>query len=207
MPDTSASGATANHDDSVVTPGGQPGWQRCRLAPATGRRHTTRAWERGLLDSGKETVATMLRSVQCAFAGFVLSTLGLVACVQHDPEPAFRASVLIDDRGISIPLPPPSLVDEPEQDVDVDGEVIGVAAVDGLIVRIVDHAGGAELDVPLADGSNAFHAEGLTIDLSDNCIELWLVDAEGREGARAQYQALIDESGESIEVSEGCDQD
>lgn len=152
-----------------------------------------------------ETVPTMLRSVHRALAGFVLSSLGLCACVAHHPEPAFRASVLIDDRGISIPLPPPSLVDEPEQEVDVEGEVINLAeGLDGLTVRIADQTGGAELDVPL-DGANAFHAEGLAIDLSDNCIELWLVDADGREGERAQYQALIDASGAAIEVSEGCD--
>ena len=193
----------ANPDDSVVTPDGQPGWQRRGRALATGRRHTARLREHCLLDSVEETVPTMLRSMQCAFA--VLSTLGLVACVQHDPEPAFRAAVLIDDRGISIPLPPPSLVDEPEQDVDVEGEVIGLAESRGLVVRIVDHAGGAELDVPLAEGSNAFRGEGLAIDLSDNCLELWLVDGEGREGDRAQYQALIDASGQSIEVVEGCD--
>jgi hypothetical protein len=146
----------------------------------------------------------MLRPVHRAFGGFVLSTL-LVGCVVHDPEPAFRASVFLGDRGISIPLPPPSLVDDPEQEVDVEGEVIGLdEAVDGLVVRIVDQSGGAELEVPLTEGST-FRAEGLPIDLSDNCIELWLVDADGREGERAQYQALIDESGQSIEVSEGCD--
>ena len=154
----------------------------------------------------KETVPTMLRPVHRAFAGLLLSTLGLTGCVAHDPEPAFRAAVLVGDRGISIPLPPPSLVDEPEQDVDVEGEVIGLGdEIDGLVVRIVDHAGGAELDVQLVEGSNAFRGEGLSIDLSDNCIELWLVDAEGREGERAQYQAVIDASGQSIEVSEGCD--
>lgn len=145
----------------------------------------------------------MLRPVHRAFGGFVLSTL-LVGCVAHDPEPAFRAAVYIGDRGISIPLPPPSLVDDPEQEVDVEGEVIGLdEQVDGLVVRIVDQSGGAELEVSLAEGST-FHAEGLPIDLSDNCIELWLVDADGREGERTQYQALIDESRQSIEVSEGC---
>lgn len=150
---------------------------------------------------------TMLRPVHRAFAGLVLSTLGLLAaCVVHDPAPAFRASVLIDDRGISIPLPPPSLVDEPEQEVDVEGEVIGGAgSLDGFTVRILDQAGGAELEVELTEGSNAFHGQGLTIDLSDNCIELWLVDAEGRQGERTQYQAVIDASGNAIEVSEGCD--
>ena len=148
----------------------------------------------------------MLRSVHRAFAGFVLATLCLGGCVSHSPEPAFRAAVLIDDRGISIPLPPPSLVDEPEQDVDVDGEVIGLPDdPTGLMVRIVDSAGGAELEVPLADGAATFHGEGLAIDLSDNCIELWLVDADGHEGERAQYRAIIDASGQSIEVAEGCD--
>lgn len=148
----------------------------------------------------------MLRPVHRAFAGFVLATLGLGACVVHDPEPAFRAAVLIDDRGISIPLPPPSLVDEPEQEVDVEGEVIGLPDdPTGLLVRIVDSAGGAELDVPLAEGGTTFHGQGLAIDLSNNCIELWLVDADGREGERARYRAVIDASGESIEVAEGCD--
>jgi hypothetical protein len=145
-------------------------------------------------------------SVHRALAGFVLSTLGLGGCAQHDAEPAFRAGVLIDDRGISIPLPPPSLVDEPEQDVDVEGQVIGaVEDLDGLVVHILDQTGGAELDVPLADGVTSFHGEGLAIDLSNNCIELWLVDAEGREGEHVHYRALIDASGQSIEVVEGCD--
>jgi hypothetical protein len=195
----------ANPDDTVVSPNSQQGWLSCPPALATGRGHTARGREHCLLDYVEETVPIMPRSMQCAFAGFVLSTLGLGACVQHDPEPAFRASVLIDDRGISIPLPPPSLVDEPEQDVDVEGEVIGRVLGPGLLVRVVDHAGGAELDMPLIEGSNAFHGEGLAIDLSDNCLELWLVDEEGREGARAQYQAIIDASDESIEVVEGCD--
>lgn len=154
-----------------------------------------------------ETVPIMPSPLHRALAGFVLLTLPLGACVSHDPEPAFRASVLIDDRGISIPLPPPSLVDEPEQEVDVEGEVIGLheEAAAGLTVRIVDSMGGSELDVPLEDGSSAFRGEGLAIDLRDNCIELWLVGADGREGERAQYQAVIDESGTAVAVIEGCD--
>jgi hypothetical protein len=198
---------SANPDGSHDTTVGQLCWRCRRAARATVRARTAYAWERDLLDWEEETVPTMLRSVHRAFAGVVLPTLGLLlACVSHDPEPAFRASVLIGDRGISIPLPPPSLVDAPEQEVDVEGEVLGVHEhVDGLVVRIVDHAGGAELDVPLVDGSTAFHAEGLAIDLSDNCLELWLVDADGREGERAQYRALIDATGQAIEVSEGCD--
>lgn len=156
--------------------------------------------------SSVETVPTMPRPLHRAFVGFVLLTLGLGGCVSHSPEPAFRASVLIDDRGISIPLPPPSLVDEPEQEVDVQGEVVGLdEAVSGLTVHIADDVGGAELEVPLAEGASMFHGQGLAIDLTDNCLELWLVDAGGREGEHTRYRASIDEAGTTIMVEEGCD--
>ncbi len=148
----------------------------------------------------------MLRPVHRAFSGFLLATLGMAACVDHQPEPAFRASVLIDDRGISIPLPPPSLVDEPEQEVDVAGEVIGLANGGAdLRVHVADRMGGAEIDAGLVEGSHTFHAQGLAIDLSNNCLELWLVDADGREGERTDYRAVIDASGQAIEVFDGCD--
>lgn len=147
----------------------------------------------------------MLRSVHRAVAGLVLSTLGLGACATHEPQPAFRASVLIDDRGISIPLPPPSLVDDPEQEVDVEGEVVGAtSSLDGFVVRIVDHVGGADLDVPLEEGSHGFHGSGLLIDLTDNCLEVWLEDAGGHEGERTEVHAIIDASGQAVEVVDGC---
>lgn len=165
----------------------------------------TYASERGLLDSFPETVPTMSFAPYRAIAGFLLATLCMPACVVHEAEPAFRASVLIDDRGISIPLPPPSLIDEPEQEVEVQGEVVGLdEGATGLVVRIVDSTGGAELDVPLEDGSSTFHGAGLTIDLSDNCLELWLVDTDGREGEHSEYEAVIDESDGSVTVVEGC---
>lgn len=147
----------------------------------------------------------MQRSVNRAFTSLVLAALGLGACVDHQPEPAFRASVLIDDRGISIPLPPPSLVAEPEQDVDVAGEVIGSADTTGLRVRIADSASGSELEVSLVEGTNMFRGEGLAIDLLDNCIEVSLVDADGREGERTEYRAVIDASGQAVEAVDGCD--
>jgi hypothetical protein len=196
----------ANCDGILPPKPSQPRWRKSLQPLATTRAHESQRLGTRLARIDEETVPTMLRPVHRASAGFVLTTLCLGACVVHDPEPAFRAAVLIDDRGISIPLPPPSLTDEPEQEVDVDGEVIGLPeGPTSLVVHIVDGVGGAELDVPLAEGAATFHGEGLAIDLSNNCIELWLEDADGHEGEHAQYHAVIDASGQSIEVAEGCD--
>lgn len=145
-----------------------------------------------------------------AIALGVLSFIGIgaSACAAHEVEPAFRASILIDDRGISIPLPPPSLIDEPEQDVEVEGQVVGLDNdVGDLVVRIVDNVGGAELQAPL-DGDRSFRLQGLGIDLTDNCIEAWLESSSGEEGAHRHFEAVISETGgeQSLEVVEvsGC---
>ncbi len=149
----------------------------------------------------------MLRTTRRAVSAVLLVTLGgAVACATHEAKPAFRAGVFIGDRGISIPLPPPSLFDSPQQKVDVEGDVIGADATNGLIVVITDNAGAAETEVPLESGMTAFHAEGLAIDLTDNCLELWVETAEGQQGDHHLYRAVIAASGESVEVEEGCDQ-
>ena len=116
------------------------------------------------------TLETLMRALlHRAIALGVL--LGVGACATHEVEPAFRASVLIDDRGISVPLPPPSLVDEPQQDVEVQGEVVGLEGdASGLVVRILDNVSGSELEATL-DADDMFRVEGLGIDLTDNCIE------------------------------------
>lgn len=128
--------------------------------------------------------------------------LGIGACATHEARPAFRASVLIDERGISIPLPPPSLIDEPEQEVEVEGEVVGLdESFEGLRVWIVDEVGGAELEAPL-DQDHGFRGEGLGIDLSNNCLEAWIEDAEGAQGEHRRFQAVISASGQDVEVFE-----
>lgn len=152
----------------------------------------------------RQTVPTMRALMHRAIAlGLVL---GIGACAAHEAKPAFRASVFIDDRGISIPLPPPSLIDEPEQEVEIEGEVVGLDdSADELRVRIVDNVGGAELEAPLDEG-NMFHAAGLGIDLTDNCIEAWIEDTAGAEGEHRHFEATIAASGQDVEVLEvdGC---
>jgi hypothetical protein len=133
-----------------------------------------------------------------------------VGCVAHPARPAFRASVWIGDRGISIPLPPPSILKAPKQKVDVEGELVGDEPVVGdVLAHVVDLRGDATAAVSVAAGETAFLAEGLEIDLTDYCLEVWLEGEDGTEGEHALFSALVvvlEDGTEAVEVSQGCDE-
>jgi hypothetical protein len=128
---------------------------------------------------------------------------GVTACAFHEPVPAFRSTVWIGDRGISVPLPPPSFFEAPKQKVELAGEVTQSNKLKaGTEVHVVDNRGDAEATVVLDAGQSAFEA-GLSLDLSDSCLEVWLVAPGGTMGDVALYSTNI-VSDTEIEVVEGC---
>ncbi len=131
-----------------------------------------------------------------------LFVFGVLAAACNDPAPvsAHRSSVLIGDRGISIPLPPPSVLQAPQQEVEVHGALEGTFD-EGAEVRIVDTAGGDEASV--APEGTSFIAT-LEVDLTDACLETWVVDADGVESERRLYSTQV-EADDSIRVVPGCD--
>ncbi|MGH1343282.1 MAG: hypothetical protein ACRBN8_17110 [Nannocystales bacterium] len=138
----------------------------------------------------------MSRSIASLFVVCVLAA----ACNDPAPVSAHRSAVLIGDRGISIPLPPPSVLQAPQQEVEVHGALEG-AFEEGAEVRLVDISGGDEASVS-PDGV-AFTAV-LNLDLTDACVETWVVDADGVESERRSYSTRI-EADDSILVEPGCD--
>ena len=139
------------------------------------------------------------------------STLGLFAlaatlasaCATHEAGPAFRRAVFFGDRGISLPLPPPSLVDAPEQDVDLDGTVEG----DGVLpadarVHVEDLEGDASAVVTI-DAYDRFSVRGLRIDVTHHCLEVWIAGEQG-EGEHVFVQARI-EGANGLRTHVGCD--
>lgn len=145
----------------------------------------------------------MLRPVLFVSSALVCITLG--ACAVHEAEPVFRARAFIGDRGISIPLPPPSLISEPKQQVDVQGEVLERGdGNEDLSVHLLDGVGGAQAEVPLT-AEATFHAHALSLDLSDHCLELWVEDSAGAQGERLLFQAVIADDEQTVTVVEGCD--
>ena len=139
----------------------------------------------------------MRPSIVSLFASMVAVLAG---CNDPAPVQAHRSAVLIGDRGISIPLPPPSVLEAPQQEVEVHGQLDGAVA-EGAEVRIVDIEGGAEASVPAEDG--AFTAS-LELDLSAACLEAWVVDADGAAGERRTYSTRI-EPDDTVLVVAGCD--
>ena len=138
-----------------------------------------------------------LSRIALVLAGAVV----LAACARHEVRPAFRQGVFIDDRGISVPLPPPSLFEAPKQSVDIDVEVEGDELPVGTELTVVDNDGDAEQTVIL-DGELAVKLEGLEIDLTANCLELWLTDGD-RESDHALFHAEIADD-QTIETKPGC---
>lgn len=134
-----------------------------------------------------------------------IALMGLLgACAVHQPRTVFRAGVFIDERGISVPLPPPSLTDAPKQDVEVEGQVTGDEAIpEGTVVHVVDNVGGSESKAVLEPGASRFVAD-LFVDLQDNCLEVWLETPDGRASAEpALFHTAITDDDE-IAVAPGC---
>jgi hypothetical protein len=127
------------------------------------------------------------------------------ACAFPDPVPAFRRSVFIDDRGISVPLPPPSFFDFPLQTVDVDGTTDGhdqIAAGTKLFVEDTD--GDAYKQIDLGADATTFEVDGIAIDLTMNCLEVWMQAPDGRLSGRARFHVeIVDRT--TIETVEGCE--
>ena len=143
-----------------------------------------------------KTKEEMTRSIASLFV------LGALAAGCNDPAPvsAHRSAVVIGDRGISIPLPPPSVLKAPQQEVEVEGALEGTLD-EGAEVRLVDRAGGDEASV--APEGMSFTAT-LEVNLTDACIEAWVVDADGVESERRSYSTRV-EADDSIRVVVGCD--
>jgi len=119
----------------------------------------------------------------------------------------FQRSLTIDGRGISVPLPPPSLYDAPKQSVDVVVMLDGEGDLSpGSELHIVDNEGELSHMVELDDASSGQSQtiEGLAVDLTLNCLELWLVDGD-YESEHALYRAQIADDGQSIETVAGCE--
>jgi hypothetical protein len=129
----------------------------------------------------------------------------LAACTVHEPRPAFRRGVFIDDRGISVPLPPPSLADAPKQDVDVEGQLPGEDPLEpGTILHIEDLDGTSATQTEVDVAHEGFIVEAFYIDLTANCLELWLETPDGRESERVQVHAVI-VGEQEIRTEAGCE--
>jgi hypothetical protein len=140
------------------------------------------------------------------------------ACAVHEARPTVLYRIGIGDRGITLPLPPPSLTGAPVQPLQVSGE-LAIASADrnedadapaptpsavvvyerssDRLVRAQPQAG--------PSGSWSFVGELPAVDLRDHCFELWIEDAAGDVISDLAYaQAVIEPDDRSIRTVSAC---
>ncbi len=139
----------------------------------------------------------------------IVSLSFTLACAVHQAYGFRAAEITIGDRGISIPVPPPSLTDEPIQDSTVEGvadfELGDDSSAGGLVsLRLRDTVSGAEAATPLTSGAMDFQLDGVRIDHSDNCLELWLEAPDGAKSDVVRYHTVIQADDQTVQVEPGC---
>lgn len=138
-------------------------------------------------------------------SGVVVASLALVlsGCVNHNPVPVFRSRIAIGDRGIFVPLPPPSFTENPVQNAILDGRVDASTVVAGTRVVVQDLQGSADAELVLDEGQFSFEVP-FEVDLRDNCVDVWLETDEGLEGSHRFLRVQIVSETE-LETVLGCD--
>ncbi|GEM_PF-2293971 len=204
------------HWNRAADPPSQLGWHIGVVLATRVVADTTQPFETPVFCSGT-ALATLgaamascrftLRSSMrtCAFG--LLVAVGSLGCQYHEPIPAFRSSVFLAERGISVPLPPPSLTDAPVQEVDVEGKISPARMFRaGTVVFLHDVRGTAKHIVELTN-DDSFSFQHVRIDLSDNCLEMWVHEAwpDGSTSEYARYEAIIASDDQSVRVEAGCE--
>ncbi len=101
-----------------------------------------------------------------------------------------------DFRGITIPIPPPSLMASPEIEIDVDGTVPSNAG-SGTEVYLFESTSARGYFTVADPETGAFVIEEVDVNLEDNCIRLWYVDGgDGEQSDSSYYKAYIETDAE-----------
>lgn len=144
----------------------------------------------------------------------VLLTLAFGTACQpyHLPGGGYDDGPQIGERGISVPVPPPSLTAAPKQTVEVEGELRETMPPANTIVRldVYDLAGdlqGGHNVLVDADGTFRFADENaVDLDLTDNCLEVWSEGSDG-ESMHSFFVASIADDDQSVVTEQffsGC---
>lgn len=154
-------------------------------------------------------------STLTAAARVAVLSLGLASgmvfgtgCNDH-PIGGYDDGPQITERGISVPVPPPSLTAAPVQRVEIEGELGYSNPEAGTRVFVLDEGGAGSFTFPGADGS--FRFEGMNaveIDLTMNCLEVWSEEpGDGQMSIHSFFRVSIDEDDQSLVTEQffsGC---
>ena len=143
--------------------------------------------------------------IQSLLLSGLLSALALAGCAPFGAPFVYSAPTF---RGISVPIPPPSLAAEPVQDVDIEGSTNLMDPVPQTLVYLYEHRSDQGHFV-FADDAGDFKFTEVALDLTNNCIQVWF-EEPGEDGKTSEdgfYQANIAEDDQSVDFEElqlGC---
>jgi hypothetical protein len=99
-------------------------------------------------------------------------------------------------RGVTIPLPPPSLTSEPEQKFDIEGDLDEGVDEDGIRVSLFEKRTARGYFTYSVGGS--WLIPDVLADVTDNCMTLSSYDYEGRESSRQDFKLFLTEGEECV---------
>jgi hypothetical protein len=103
-------------------------------------------------------------------------------------------------RGITIPLPPPSIVDEGLVTIDVEGGI--PLGFEGPGTKAFLYEKGTDRGYFVYADETTFTIYDVLVDIGDNCLESWFVDGiDGSESTVVNYKAVIAEGEACMELS------
>lgn len=119
--------------------------------------------------------------------------LGAVALGCNEPRFLTPPPTL---RGITIPLPPPSIAQEVLVSIDVEGSIPLGFEGEGTRAFLYEKGTGRGYFVYAQDMS--FTVYDVLVDIDDNCLESWFVDAvDGEESTAVHYKVVLGEGEEA----------
>ena len=116
--------------------------------------------------------------------GLALVSLSLAGCRDYEflsPAPTLR--------GITIPLPPPSFVDEILITIDIEGTVPMGFEGPGTEANVFEK--GTQRGYFVFTETNDYTVHDVLVDLTDNCIETWVVTSDEEESTRIDSKAVL----------------
>jgi len=143
--------------------------------------------------------------------------LATVACLLHlvfgtgcnaHPIVGYDDGPQITEKGISVPVPPPSLTAAPVQEVDIEGQLASYEPEPGTVVFLQNAYSDLNYFVE-AQPDGGFLFEGVELDLTENCLELWSEEPGpyGEMSVHSFFRASIAEDDQSVittQFFDGC---
>lgn len=134
---------------------------------------------------------------------FILALIALLPLAGCGGEPIFLRDGP-DFRGITVPLPPPSFVDDPLVDVDLEGQFGPGRGGPGSRVYVQETVTELGYFIDIVDDDPEFVVPDVTVDVTNNCLRTWYVDGQDAVESTDRFYRVTVETDPELCAAETC---